>query len=229
MSVYICRHSDRQSTHPLSALSANGRMHAIALGRELGENGVHEPYILSSVYERCLETATAISRTVGRVPIFVEFGLSEGPVQEMPSNMTLFQIQQKFRLVDPLYRCITPPPLGEYTQRDVLPRCVEMGRFVSDVYRKSPHKADIVVVTHGTVAFGMVAAMTQQTHESLDDALKKVHGCVAAGYYRLVPCEQTNHGLTWLTDFQCHTSNFPGSSQESGAATTPVCFIPSPA
>jgi len=229
MSVYICRHSDRQSTHPLSALSANGRMHAIALGRELGENGVHEPYILSSVYERCLETATAISRMVGRGPIFVEFGLSEGPVQEMPTNTSLFQIQKKFPLVDRLYKSITPPPLAEYTQRDVLPRCVEMGRFVSDLYQNSPHKTDIVVVTHGTVAFGMVAAMTQQKHESLDDALKKVHGCVAAGYYRLVPCEQTTHGLTWLTDFQCHTSKITVSSQDSSAASTPVCFIPGPA
>jgi len=51
----------------------------IVLGEELCRNGVRDPYILSSVYKQCLETATAISRGVSRVPICLEYGLSEGP------------------------------------------------------------------------------------------------------------------------------------------------------
>ena len=56
-----------------------GKDHALVLGEELCRNGVRDPYILSSVYKQCLETATAISRGVSRVPICLEYGLSEGP------------------------------------------------------------------------------------------------------------------------------------------------------
>ena len=117
MSVYICRHEDRQSIHPMSALSQMGKTNAMALGQALASNGMREPCILSSPYERCLETATAISQTVGRVPILVEYGLSEGPLPQGVVGVCASQIQQRFALLDTTYQSKTPLPNHEDTQR----------------------------------------------------------------------------------------------------------------
>ena len=228
MSVYICRHADRQSTHPMSALSHMGKAGAMALGQALARNGVRGPCVMSSPYERCLETATAISQTVGRVPILVEYGLSEGPLRQGPVFVCASQGQRRFALLDTEYQSKTPLPHREDTQRQVLPRCVSMGQFVSGFYMNQPHNTDVVVVTHGTVAIGMVAAMTRKNHESLDDSLQKVQGCVAAGYYKLVPCEHREDGLAWSSDYVCHSSSCFGGWAPHDTETTPTCYIPGP-
>lgn len=228
MSVYICRHADRQSTHPMSALSQMGKTNAVALGQTLASNGMREPCILSSPYERCLETATAISRTVGRVPILVEYGLSDGPIQPGAVGVCVPLMQQRFGLLDTRYKSKTPLPNHEDTQRHVLPRCVNMGRFVSDFYMNQPANTDVVVVTHGTVAMGIVAAMAQKQYESLDDSLEHVQGCVAAGYYKLVPYNHQEGGLAWSSDYVCNSSVPLGGFPEHDTKTTPTCYIPGP-
>jgi len=228
MSVYICRHADRQSTHPMSALSQMGKTNAVALGRTLASNGMREPCILSSPYERCLETATAISRTVGRVPILVEYGLSEGPTQPGEVGVCAPLMQQRFALLDTSYQSKTPLPNHEDTQRHVLPRCVYMARFVSDFYMNQPANTDVVVVTHGTVAMGMVAAMARKPHESLDDSLERVQGCVAAGYYKLVPSNHQEGWLAWSSDYVCHSSLPCCVFPQHDSKTTPTCYIPRP-
>jgi len=228
MSVYICRHADKQSTHPFSALSEMGKTHAIMLGNELRKDGIYMPYILSSSYDRCLETASAISLGMGHVPIFVEYGLSEGPQPPPPhTHMRIgsSEMQSIFPLLDTTRPSKTMPPHGEYTQQDVLPRCVEMGRFASKFYASKKYKADVIFVTHGTVAIGMVAAMAQQSHESLNDSLSKVQGCVAAGFYRLTPYMHAKDGIQWKTDFKCHSSHLPNQLQEKGTITTPTCYV----
>ena len=224
MSVYICRHADRQSTHPMSALSQMGKADAIALGQVFANKGIRCPCIISSPYERCLETATAISRKVGRVPILVEYGLSEGPLKHGDSAVYVSDRQKQFALLDPGYQSKTPLPGQEDTQRQVLPRCVQMGLFVSNLYTKQFDNTDVVVVTHGTVAMGIVAAMARKEHESLDDSLKNLQGCVAAGYYKLVPCAHRKGGLAWSSDYVCH-----GLFPKRDTQTTPTCYIPGPA
>jgi len=205
-----------------------GKTNAAALGWTLAGNGMRKPCILSSPYERCLETATAISRTVGRVPILVEYGLSEGPTQQVGVGVCAPPMQQRFALLDTKYVSRTPLPNHEDTQRHVLPRCVHMGRFVSNFYMSQPANTDVVVVTHGTVAMGMVAAMAQKQHESLEVSLKHVQGCVAAGYYKLVPYKHTEGGLAWTTDYVCHSSLPLGVFPQHDSKTTPVCYIPGP-
>jgi hypothetical protein len=103
-----------------------------------------------------------------------------------------------------------------------------MGRFVSDFYMSQPANTDVVVVTHGTVAIGMVAAMARKKHESLDDSLTNVQGCVAAGYYKLIPCEHTKDGLAWSSDYACHSSSWLGVFPQHDTKTTPTCYIPGP-
>jgi hypothetical protein len=103
-----------------------------------------------------------------------------------------------------------------------------MGKIVSEFYMNNMFQSDVIVVTHGTVAFGMVAAMTQKKNETLDDSLRKVHGCVSAGYYQLIPYFHKTDGLMWSTDFKCHSAALSPVFQLDGMEKTPVCRIPGP-
>jgi len=162
------------------------------------------------------------------MPICVEYGLSEGPLKAEFVGVCASPMQQQFALLDTLYQSKTPLPNCEDTQRQVLPRCVRMGQFVSDFYMNQPEHTDVVVVTHGTVAIGMAAAMAWGKHESLDDSLEKMQGCVAAGFYKMVPCENKEHVVTWSSDYACHRSSCWQIFSSHDTNTTPTCYIPGP-
>jgi len=162
------------------------------------------------------------------MPICVEYGLSEGPLKAEFVGVCASPMQQQFALLDTLYQSKTPLPNREDTQRQVLPRCVRMGQFVSDFYMNQPEHTDVVVVTHGTVAISMAAAMAWGKLESLDDSLEKMQGCVAAGFYKMVPCENKEHVLTWSSDYACHRSSCWQIFSSHDTKTTPTCYIPGP-
>jgi len=228
MAVYICRHGDKDSLDHYSMLSDVGKTQARDLGTAFFNRGVHGPCILSSGYRRCLQTASAISQQVGGVPIRMEYGLSEGPLHQPNSFPDPLTMKREFALLDLTYTPQTPEPHNEYDQRDVLPRCEEMGNFITAFFANHRECEDVVVVTHGTVAMALVAAMVKKPHESLDSCLQKINGCVPAGYYQLVPSMCDERGLVWTTNFQCICSHLAPEVQAHGTETTPICFIPGP-
>jgi len=146
-------------------------------------------------------------------------------MQNARTAKALSDLQEQFPLVDTTRQSMTLQPHREHTQEDVMPRCAEMGNFISEFYMNNQHPTDVVVVTHGTVAIGIVAAMVQRKNETFGDSLKKVHGCVAAGYYHLVPSMSAEDGLLWNTDFTCHSSHLPELFQQQGSVSTPICVV----
>jgi broad specificity phosphatase PhoE len=226
MTVYICRHGDKQSNDHYAMLSDVGKTQANDLGTALCDRGVRKPHILSSPYGRCLQTATAISQQVGGVPILVEYGLSEGPLHEPNLFPPLHSMKRDFPFLNLTYVPQTPEPHNEYNQRDVLPRCLEMADFITAFFANKQDCKDVVIVTHGTVAVGVVAAMVKKVYEPLDNCIQKVQGCVPAGYYQLMPSMCDQRGLTWTTDFQCICSHITPEIQVNGTETTPICFVP---
>jgi len=130
MPVYICRHGDRETLHLHSRLSTLGMEQTRGLGRVLAQQDIICPFIVSSVYDRCLETAVQISLELGSVPIRVEHGLSEGPVSRVQVFNTNKFSKHEYPLLDDSYSSHTPPPEAEYDHHDVFPRCARMAEYI---------------------------------------------------------------------------------------------------
>jgi len=225
MNLYVCRHADRESEQHDSMLSSAGWDHAASLGRAVCSAGTANPYILSSPYGRCLETATAVAHAVGTREILVEYGLSEGP-RHVPGTLgPLEGMRQRFPLIDTRYRSFLGEPGGELSQGDVLPRCAEMGRYIAQFAARAHARRDVVVVTHGTVAIGLVAAVASCAARSQLDNLRDLQGCCPAGFYKL---HRAPHRATWSCDYVCYSRHLPRHVGLRGTATTPVCRVRAP-
>jgi len=223
MNLIVCRHADKQSTNQDSLLSSLGKWQAANLGKAIYNEGIVNPYILSSPYGRCLQTATCVADEVGASDIYVEYGMSEGPLH-IPGSLGSFErMQNSFPLVNKRYQTQLDEPSREKTQHDVLPRCARMSHYIVDFFQhKCPHR-DVVLITHGTVAIGLVAAITEDKTHSQHDNIHRIQGCCAAGYYKLVK----SHCSIWQTDFTCFSNHLPISMGKYGTNTTPVCYFES--
>jgi len=229
MPVYICRHGDRKELGLHSRLSTLGMKQTRDLGRALAQQDVVCPFILCSVYDRCLETAVQISLEVGCVPIRVEYGLSEGPVSQVQIFTHNKILKQQYPLLDDIYVSHTSPPDPEYNQEDVLPRCAHMVEYISSLVLESDYALDLIVVTHGTVAIGLAATMVRRPHETIHDSIARLEGCAPAGVYKVVPLISTvDASLYWQTDGICGKSHLSKDVRENGTATTPTCYIHPP-
>lgn len=222
MSIYICRHADKESTRYDSMLSEEGHAQAFLLGQALAPAPNTSRYIMSSPYGRCLQTATAISGQGGPL-ILVEYGLSEGP-SHVPGSIPPFSsVHSAFPRIDTTYDTTLFEPSGETSQRHVLQRCEPVARYISDLWESCGGGSEIVVVTHGTVAMGLVVAMVRVQGEHSASCALKTEGCCAAGYYKITRAPHTLHGPAWETDFTCHSGHIPNHKRTSG--TTPICYL----
>jgi len=215
MSVYVCRHADRESTHHASLLSDTGHRQARLLGAALCAELVEAPFLMSSPYGRCLQTATAVAKQVGAPRIIVEYGVCEGPLHVHGSLPEFPCLLREYPMIHPAYRTESREPCGESSQHDVLRRCEVMARCVAAFHASNNPRCDVVVVTHGTVAMGLVAAMAGGVGTYIQD----VQGCCAAGYYKLAAVR----GGGWATDFVCHAGHLSAGDRET--ETTPVCYV----
>jgi len=221
MNLIVCRHADKQSAKQDSLLSSLGKWQSSTLGKAIYNEGIVNPYILSSPYGRCLQTATCVADEVGASDIYVEYGLSEGPFHIPGSLGSLESMQLSFPLISKRYTTQLDEPSGEKTQHDVLPRCARMSQCIVDFFQhKCPHR-DVVIITHGTVAIGLLAAIAQDKSHSQHDNIHRIEGCCPVGYYKLV----TSHGQKWQTDFSCFSSHLPVVIGQYGTSTTPVCYF----
>lgn len=217
MVLYICRHGDKQSDSHESRLSKRGHMHAMYLGHAIMQRRVVNPYILSSPYDRCLQTATAIAKQVNANSIFVEHGLCEGPLHIPGTMSSIRKMKEKFPLINMHYLSCLREPCGEQSQLDVLPRCQKMSKYISKLNEYIAQNLDIVIVTHGTVAIGMVAALMQtDIHE-----IGSIPGCCPAGYYTLKQVSRAR----WAGDCICNSDHLPSDVAQRGTRTTPICLI----
>jgi len=221
MKLIVCRHADKQSANQDSLLSSLGKWQSATLGKAIYNEGIVNPYILSSPYGRCLQTATCVADEVGSSDIYVEYGLSEGPLHIVGSLGSIERMQNSFPLVDKRYTTQLDEPSGEKTQHDVLPRCARMSNRIVELFKHKCLHRDVVIVTHGTVAIGLVASIAQDKSHSQHDNIQKIQGCCPAGYYKLV----TSHGETWQTDFSCCSNHLAVSIGQYGTTTTPVCYF----
>jgi len=224
MKFYICRHAEKESVDVYSKLSERGHEQARLLGRHLARNTGACPLILSSPYERCLETASAIAREYEGACILVENGLAEGPVnsREAHTPVSLHTLKAAFGMLDPEYVSYYPMPSGENTQRDVLVRCMYMSRHLLHTFARNNKGRDVVVVTHGTVAMGLVAAMATSRQDDVCACVADaVQGASAAGYYTVERTCTPSAGSVVRSDFRCCSAFLPVPPLPS--ATTPVC------
>jgi len=227
MSVYICRHGDRQTLHLHSRLSTLGKEQARDLGRVLAQQNIACPFVMSSVYDRCLETSAEISRELGCVPIRVEHGLSEGPVSCVQPFPTSEFLEHEYPQIDATCMSHTPPPEAEHDQHDVLPRCEQMAEYISSLYTVPSRTPDLVVVTHGTVAIGLAACMVRRPHETVHDSIARLQGCAPAGFYKIVQSSCASCGSSsWQTDGVCVKDHLSVEARNKGTRTTPTCYIP---
>jgi len=223
MNLIVCRHADKQSANQDSLLSSLGKWQSVTLGKAIYNEGIVNPYILSSPYGRCLQTATCVADEVGASDIYVEYGLLEGPFHIPGSMGSLERMQHSFLLIDKRYPTQLDEPSGEKTQHDVLPRCARMSHHIVDFFQyKCPHR-DVVLITHGTVAISLVAAIAQDKSHSQHYNIHRIQGCCPAGYYKLV----TSHSAKWKTEFACFSNHLPVAIGNYGTSTTPVCYFES--
>jgi len=217
MVLYICRHGDKQSKAHESVLSKRGHMHAMYLGKAIVQEGVVNPYILSSPYDRCLATATAIAKQVNADSILVEYGLCEGPHHIPGTVASIRKMQEKFPLISTNYTSCLREPCGEQSQLDVLPRCQRMSEYISKLNTPALENRHMVIVTHGTVAIGMVGALMQNDMRQINS----IPGCCPAGYYKL----KRSHQARWTSDCICHSDHLPSDIGQCGTPTTPLCHV----
>jgi broad specificity phosphatase PhoE len=212
-----------------SQLSTLGMKQTRDLGRALAQQDVVCPFILCSVYDRCLETAVQISLEIGCIPIRVEYGLSEGPVSQVQVFKHNKFLKHTYPLLDDMYVSHTSPPDPEYNQEDVLPRCAHMAEYISSLVLESDHISDLIVVTHGTVAIGLAASMVRRPHETIHDSIARLEGCAPAGVYKIVPLICTaGASLSWQTDGKCGNTHLSKDARKNGTPTTPTCYIHPP-
>jgi len=221
MKLIVCRHADKQSANQDSLLSSLGKWQSATLGKAIYNEGIVNPYILSSPYSRCLQTATCVADEVGASDIYVEYGLSEGPLHIPGSLGSIERMQNSFPLIDKRYKTQLDEPSGEKTQHDVLPRCARMSNCIVELFKYKCLHRDVVIVTHGTVAIGLVAAIAQDKSHCQHDNIQRIQGCCPAGYYKLV----ASHGATWQTDFSCCSNHLSVAIGQYGTTTTPICYF----
>jgi broad specificity phosphatase PhoE len=223
MKFYICRHADKESVHQYSKLSEKGREQAQHLAQHLASRLDHPPFILSSPYHRCIATASAIAKECGDAPILIERGLSEGPLPHGETRLpvALHALKAAFMHVDTAYVSYYSMPSKENTQRDVLVRCIYMCRHLLHEFVQNNNRRDVIIVTHGTVAMGLVAAMLATPTNNVCARVRAVEGCTAAGYYTVEHTGVSGSEALVYSDSRCRNAFLP--VQSTASTTTPVC------
>ena len=155
--------SNQKNKTPCFREGENGKPQAWEEQSSIFNEGIVNPYILSSPYGRCLQTATAVAREVAASEIFVEYSISEGPFHIPGSLDSLKMMQHSFSLIDEWYQTQFDEPRAGKTQHDVLPRCAQMSQYISEFFRHKCLYRDVVVITHGTVAIGRSMMISNTT------------------------------------------------------------------